>query len=82
MLMLNMSREAYGTAYLAILKVIDEYLLNKGLGKKELPRSVDAYRKMLQKISRVHNGKLLKEFEDLYDELHIAGSITANAPFR
>lgn len=66
-------QEACGTAYLAILKVIDEYLLNKGLGKKELPRSVDAYRKMLQKYLGVHNGKLLKEFEDLYDELHIAG---------
>ena len=66
-------QEACGTAYLAILKVIDEYLLNKGLGKKELPRSVDAYKKMLQKYLGVHNGKLLKEFEDLYDELHIAG---------
>lgn len=42
-------QEACGTAYLAILKAIDEYLLNKGLNKKELPRSVDAYRKALQK---------------------------------
>ncbi|GAN32314.1 anthranilate/para-aminobenzoate synthases component I [Candidatus Brocadia sinica JPN1] len=30
-------QEACGTAYLAILKAIDEYLLNKGLNKKELP---------------------------------------------
>lgn len=66
-------QEACGTAYLAILKAIDEYLLNKGFSKKELPRSVDAYRTALQKYLGVHNGKLLKEFEDLYDELHIAG---------
>jgi hypothetical protein len=66
-------QQACGTAYLAVLKAIDEYLLNKGLIKKELPRSVDGYRKALQKYLSVHNGKLLKNFEFLYDELHIAG---------
>ncbi|ODS29882.1 MAG: CoA-binding protein [Candidatus Scalindua rubra] len=66
-------KEACDTAYLAILKAIDEYLQNKGLVKKELPRSVDAYRKALRKYLAVHNGKLLRKFEDLYDELHIAG---------
>lgn len=66
-------RKACGTAYLAILKVIDEYLLNKGIGKKELPKSVDAYRNALKKHLAVHNGKLAREFEYLYDELHIAG---------
>jgi hypothetical protein len=66
-------QEACGTAYLAVLKAIDEYLLNKGLNRKELPRSVDAYRKVLQKYLNIHNGKLLREFEGIYDELHIAG---------
>jgi len=66
-------REACGTAYLAVLMAIDEYLLNKGLTKKELPRSIDAYRKVLQKYLAVRNGKLLREFEMLYDALHIAG---------
>jgi len=66
-------QEACSTAYLAVLKEIDEHLLNKGLSKKELPRSVDAYRKALQRYLAVHDGKLLKEFEYLYDELHIAG---------
>lgn len=67
-------QEACGTAYLAILKAIDGYLQDKkGLTKKELPKSVDAYRKALKKYLAVHNGKLLKQFEDLYDELHIAG---------
>ena len=66
-------QEACGTAYLAILKAIDEYLLNRGLSKTDLPKSVDAYRNALQKHIAVHNGKLMREFEKLYDMLHIAG---------
>lgn len=66
-------REAFATAYLAVLEAINEYLMKKGLTKKELPRSVDAYRKALQKYLAVHDGKLLREFEKLYDALHIAG---------
>lgn len=66
-------QEACGTAYLAILKAIDEYLIIKGVSKKELPKSTEAYRKLIKKHLAVHNGKLMKEFEDLYDELHIAG---------
>jgi len=66
-------QEACSTAYLAVLKAIDEYLLKKGLTKKELPQSIDAYRNALKKHLAVHNGKLTKEFEVLYDELHIAG---------
>jgi len=66
-------REAFGTAYLAILEAINESLLKKGLTKKELPRSVEAYRKALQKYSAIHDGKLTREFEKLYDMLHIAG---------
>ncbi len=65
--------EACGTAYIAILKAIDEYLLNKGLSKKELPKSIDGYRKALQKYLTVHDGELTREFERLYEELHIAG---------
>ena len=71
-------REACGTAYLAILIAIDEYLLKKGINKKELPRSVDAYRKALQKYLAVHDGKLLREFEALYEALHIAGYYRGN----
>lgn len=66
-------REAFAIAYLAILEAINEYLMEKGLTKKELPRSVDSYRRALQKYLAVHNGKLLREFEKLYDALHIAG---------
>ena len=66
-------REAFATAYLAILEAINEHLMKQGVTKKELPKSVDAYRKALQKHVAVHNGKLLREFEKLYDALHIAG---------
>ncbi|MEW6162617.1 MAG: DUF5618 family protein [Nitrospirota bacterium] len=66
-------REAFSTAYLAILEAINEYLIKKGITKKDLPKSVDEYRKMLQKYLVVHDGKLLREFEKLYDALHIAG---------
>ena len=62
-----------GTAYLAVLEAINEALLKKGVAKKELPRSVEGYRKALQKHMAVGNGKLLREFEMLYDALHIAG---------
>jgi hypothetical protein len=71
-------REACGTAYLSILIAIDEYLLKKGISKKELPKSVDAYRKALQRYLSVHDGKLLREFEALYEALHIAGYYRGN----
>jgi len=71
-------REACGVAYLAVLMAIDEYLLKKGLAKKDLPRSVEAYRKALQKYLAMHNGKLLREFEALYEALHIAGYYRGN----
>lgn len=66
-------KSACGVAYLGILKAIDEYLRKKGLLKKELPRSVEAYKEALRKHLIIHNGKLLREFDRLYDELHIAG---------
>ncbi len=66
-------REAFGIAYLAVLEAINEYLIKKGFAKRELPKSVDEYRKALQKFLAAHDGKLLREFEKLYDALHIAG---------
>jgi len=66
-------QEACGTAYLSILKAIDEYLLARGLTRPELPKSVEGYQKALRKYGAVHNGKLFREFNKLYDELHIAG---------
>jgi hypothetical protein len=71
-------QEACGIAYLAILKAIDEYLIKRGISKKELPQSVEGYRDMLKKYLSVHDGKLTKEFEALYKELHIAGYYRGN----
>jgi hypothetical protein len=66
-------QEACGTAYLAVLKAIDEYLIKRGVSQKELPDSVEGYRDMLTKYLSAHNGKLTKDFNSLYKLLHIAG---------
>jgi len=66
-------KSACGIAYFGVLRAIDEYLITKGVPKKELPKKVEEYRKALQKYATIHNGKLLNQFEDIYDELHIAG---------
>jgi len=66
-------KSACGVAYLGVLKAIDEYLLKKGLARNELPKKVEEYEKALKKYGGVHNGKLLRQFSYLYDELHIAG---------
>jgi hypothetical protein len=66
-------REAFGTAYLAVLEAVNEALLKKGLTRKELPKSVDGYIAAIKKHLSVNNGKLTREFDSLYDALHIAG---------
>ncbi|MBV6341925.1 DUF5618 family protein [Candidatus Magnetobacterium casense] len=66
-------REACGTAYLAVLEAINDALIKKGLATKQLPKKVETYRIALQEHLSVKNGKLLKEFNSLYDLLHIAG---------
>ena len=35
--------------------------------------SIDAYREALKRHLAIRNGKLMREFEMLYDTLHIAG---------
>jgi hypothetical protein len=66
-------QEACGTAYLAVLKAVDEYLVKRGVDEEKLPQSVDEYREMIRKYAMIHDGKLVKEFEKLYKALHIAG---------
>ncbi|MBF0337289.1 MAG: DUF5618 family protein [Nitrospirae bacterium] len=66
-------REAFGTAYLAVLEAINYALIKKGLTPKQLPKKVETYRIALQEHLSVKNGKLLREFNSLYDALHIAG---------
>ena len=43
-------RQACGTAYLAILKSLDDYFLNHGFEKKRLPKSVEGYRAAIHKL--------------------------------
>ena len=71
-------KSACVVAYLGVLKAIDEFLLKRGLSKKELPKKIEEYEKALQKHLSIHNGKLTKEFSTLYDELHIAGYYRGN----
>lgn len=66
-------QEACATAYLAVLKALDEYLLGKGVNPKDLPQSVEGYREAMKKYLTPYNGKLTREFEKLYKILHIAG---------
>jgi len=66
-------KSACGVAYLAILEAINEYLIARGLTKKELPKKVEEYEKALKKYASAHNGKLARQFDILYEELHIAG---------
>lgn len=66
-------KSACGVAYLGVLEAINEYLMARGVSNKELPKKVEEYEKALKKYASAHNGKLAKEFDFLYDELHIAG---------
>ncbi len=66
-------QEVCGVAYLGVLRAIDEYLLEKGVGLSKLPKSVKFYRDALRRYLSLKDRKLLRSFERIYDELHIAG---------
>jgi len=66
-------KSAFGTAYLGVLKAIDEFLLSKGVEKDKLPKKVEEYEKLLKKFAGAYNGRLIRQFETIYNELHIAG---------
>jgi len=71
-------KSACGVAYLGVLKAIDEFLLQKGISEKKLPKKVEEYAKALKQYASSRDGKLLKAFSDIYDELHIAGYYRGN----
>jgi hypothetical protein len=66
-------KSAFGIAYLGVIEAIREYLRSKGCSEKELPRKVEEYQKALKKHGGVHDGKLLRQFNVIYHEMHIAG---------
>ncbi len=65
-------QEACGTAYLTVLKALDEYLMKKGVDERDLPQSVEGYRERMREYLSIHNGRLLREFEKLYKLLPVA----------
>lgn len=64
--------EACGITYLATLKALDGYLIQRGEDKSKLPKSYDEYRKILNK-HLVHNGKVKSALTGAYEVLHILG---------
>jgi len=66
-------RSACGIAYLGVLKAVDEFLLQKGHSEKQLAKKIEEYQKALKRYASMQNGKLVREFNDIYEELHIAG---------
>lgn len=77
-------REGAGMAYLAALRAIDGYLLEKGTPEDHLPTSIDEYRAAVSKIP--HNGKLKNALTLVYQNLHIFAyyrvGLPACVPFR
>ncbi len=49
-------REAFGTAYLAVLEAIDAILIKNGVTRKQFPKSVNGYRVALRKYLAVYGG--------------------------
>ena len=66
-------KSAFGILYLGILNAVDKFLLKKGVEEKNLPKKIEEYIKYLKKYGSPYNGKLIREFESLYREVHIAG---------
>ncbi len=66
-------KTAFGCGYLGVLKAMDEFLISRGLEKSKLPKKVEEYSKALKKYGGMYNGKLMRQFDALYDELHIGG---------
>ena len=63
--------EAAGIAYLAALRAIDAYLLNKGIHHDKLPKSIEGYWMAIDKHIPL-NGKLKASFNIAYEVLHLS----------
>ncbi len=66
-------QEAFGTAWLAILKALRGALTEQGLPPERLPKSYDAYVQLIRKHVGFHNGKLMQALDTAYHEIHISG---------
>ena len=63
-------QEGAGVIYLGVLKALDALALTRGYSKNNLPKNDDQYRELLAKHP-VHNGKLMKAFDDVYSYIHL-----------
>ena len=63
-------QEGAGIMYLGVLKALDAFALTQGYSKNNLPKDDDQYRELLYKHA-IHNGKLKKAFNDVYNYLHL-----------
>jgi hypothetical protein len=71
-------QESAGTAYLAMLKAIDGFLIESGVHPKDLPTSTVDYQLALKKYSS-RNGKVLAAFRTAWENLHVFGYYRAGA---
>ena len=62
-------KTACGTAYNAVLKAIDGYLLLKGIEKKKGRKSIEYYHTSLSKIDK----KVNTDLDNAYSVLHLSG---------
>ena len=62
--------EAAGIAYLAALRAIDVYLLNKRIPEKQLPKSIEGYWSFIKQHITL-NGKLSASLRIVYEDLHL-----------
>lgn len=65
-------QESAGTAYLAMLKAIDGFLIESGVDPNDLPTSTIDYQFALKKYSS-RNGKVLAAFHTAREHLHVFG---------
>jgi len=62
-------KTACGTAYNAILKALDGYLLAKGIEKKKGRKSIEYYEENIARLDK----KLHADLDDAYNILHLSG---------
>ncbi|MBI2061365.1 MAG: DUF5618 family protein [Nitrospirae bacterium] len=70
---IKLVQEAFGTAWLAILKALRGALVQRGVLPKKLPKSFDSYAQAVQKHLAFRNGKLMQALDSAYHEIHISG---------
>jgi len=66
-------KSAFGIAYLGVLEAINNCLRGRGLTERDLPGRIEEYQKALKKYGGMHNGRLIRQFNVIYHELHTAG---------